>query len=333
MNKQEFTKFNQPHLIQEGWYWAAKSSAVKRKKIIPLNLMGRKLALYRGEDNTVRAVDAYCPHMGAHLAEGKVEGNSLRCFFHNWCFDSSGACSEIPCMDKKPPSHIRLKHWSVQEKYDLIWIWIGENPPPHDVPKPLWASDDTYEYSLSNHFVKNCHPHALMINAIDEQHFRSVHHLPGSILQLAPRTIDQWSLEFRNTQKIPKTSRLKRFFSRFYKNELYYQLNYWYGCVGITSFGPDFLQLHLMFALRHAADGKTEGQTIAFTKKRNGLFGRLLSKSILFLTKLGGLFFAYGDTRVFNTIRFNLQNPIAADKTVLAFMRHVENQNTVDWRK
>ena len=23
--------------------------------------------------------DAYCPHMGAHLAEGKVEGEGLRC--------------------------------------------------------------------------------------------------------------------------------------------------------------------------------------------------------------------------------------------------------------
>jgi len=80
-------------------------------------------------------------------------------------------------------------------------------------------------------------------------------------------------------------------------------------------------------------DGKTEGQTIAFTKYRKGFFGRLLNKSILMLTKLGGRFFAHGDTRVFNSIRFNLQNPIAADKSVIAFMRHIENQNTMDWRK
>lgn len=333
MNKSEFTKFNQPHLIQEGWYWASKSSAVKPKKIIPLNLMGRNLALYRGVDSKVRAIDAYCPHMGAHLAEGKVEGNSIRCFFHHWCFDSTGTCTDIPCLEKKPSSNIRVKHWPVQEAYGLVWIWVGNDHPPHDVPKPSWADENNFEFSLSNRFVKNCHPHVVMINAIDEQHFRSVHKLPGSILQLEPQTLDKWNLEFHNTQKIPKTSLLRRFFSRFYKNELYYQLNYSYGCVGITSFGPDFLHLHLMFALRHSLDGKTEGQTIAFTKKRKGILGRLISKSILLLTKLGGLFFAYGDTRVFNTIRFNLQNPIAADKTVLAFMRHVENQNTMDWRK
>lgn len=130
-----------------------------------------------------------------------------------------------------------------------------------------------------------------MINAIDEQHFQSVHHLPGSILYLEPQVIDNWSLKFSNRRKIPPTSWFRRFCSRFYKIELHYQLNYWYGTVGVVSFGPDFLRFHLMFALRHFSNGKTEGQTIVFTKKRRGFFGWLLNKSILSLTKLGGAFF------------------------------------------
>jgi hypothetical protein len=87
-----------------------------------------------------------------------------------------------------------------------------------------------------------------------------------------------------------------------------------------------------MFALRHGGEGKTEGRTIVFTKRRKGVLGKLLSRCVLFFTKIAGRFFSYGDTKVFNTIRFDLQNPIAADKSVLAFMRHVENQNTVEWR-
>lgn len=130
------TKFNQPHLIQEGWYWVVKSTSVKRKRVIPYHLMGRELAIYRGEDDVVRVVDAYCPHMGAHLAEGKIEGNSIRCFFHNWCFDQTGACTQIPCLDKKPSPKIRLKQWHTMEKYGLIWIWVGDAPPPHAMPHP-----------------------------------------------------------------------------------------------------------------------------------------------------------------------------------------------------
>lgn len=106
MEKPQSTKFNHPHLIQEGWYWTVNSKKVKRKKVISFKLMGRDLAIYRGKDKKIRAVDAFCPHMGAHLAEGSVEGNSLRCFFHHWCFDHAGACTDIPCMNKKPPSHI-----------------------------------------------------------------------------------------------------------------------------------------------------------------------------------------------------------------------------------
>ena len=43
-------------------------------------------------------VDAYCPHLGAHLGVGgQVEGDCMRCPFHGWEFDGdSGACVEIP---------------------------------------------------------------------------------------------------------------------------------------------------------------------------------------------------------------------------------------------
>ena len=35
-------------------------------------------------------LDAYCPHLGAHLAEGgRVQGESVRCPFHAWEFDGA----------------------------------------------------------------------------------------------------------------------------------------------------------------------------------------------------------------------------------------------------
>jgi len=88
-----------------------------------------------------------------------------------------------------------------------------------------------------------------------------------------------------------------------------------------------------MFALRQTAAGETEGQTIVFTKHRPGLSGWLFNRLILALTRLAARYFARGDTRVFQTIRFNFATPIAADRAVAAFIRHYEEQPLAAWRE
>src|SRR5262245_37930884 len=117
--------FNNPEALVEGWYWALLSRDLKRKHTRALNFLGHELVLYRGVDGRVRAMDAYCPHMGAHLAQGRVEGNSIRCLFHYWKFDGRGNCEEIPCQ-KQCDFVPQVKTWPVEEKYGLIWIWVGE---------------------------------------------------------------------------------------------------------------------------------------------------------------------------------------------------------------
>ena len=63
-----------------------------------LHYFGRELVLFRTESGEAHAVDAYCAHLGAHLAVGgKVEGEGIRCPFHGWCYDgASGQCTDIP---------------------------------------------------------------------------------------------------------------------------------------------------------------------------------------------------------------------------------------------
>ncbi|NJL09874.1 MAG: aromatic ring-hydroxylating dioxygenase subunit alpha, partial [Calothrix sp. SM1_7_51] len=118
--------FNHSDRFVEGWYWAIPSRNVKKGEVKPVTLMGRDLAIFRGENGQPVAFDAYCPHMGAHLAEGKVEGNALRCFFHNWEYNSEGMCVDVPCLGESLP--IKLKTWPVAEKYGMIWVWTGKAP-------------------------------------------------------------------------------------------------------------------------------------------------------------------------------------------------------------
>jgi nitrite reductase/ring-hydroxylating ferredoxin subunit len=322
--------FNRPGVIAEGWYWVAPTAEVRRGKVKAFRLLGRDLAVYRGYDGTVVALDAYCAHMGAHLAEGRVEGNALRCFFHHWRYDADGRCSDIPCLAGKPPERIGVRSWPVAERYGLIWVWTGAQA-PHPVPEVPELAGRAIDTMLANRFRKNCHPSVVLINAIDEQHFRSVHKLPGSILSMEPFALGVHNMEFRNSGRMPRTHRLGRLLSRCYRDALTYDMSYWYGSLGTVTFGPDFLHLHLMFALRQGDAGDTEGQTVVFTRRRRGPLGWLLSRAILLFTALAARYFAFGDTRVFQTIRFDFRNPIAADRSVIAFIRHLEQQPIADW--
>lgn len=99
--------FNHPQRFIEGWYWLLRASELRRGQVKAVSLLGRDLAVYRTQEGTVIAVDAYCPHMGAHLAEGRVENHGIRCFFHNWKFAYDGTCLEIPGLGKSLPMQLQ----------------------------------------------------------------------------------------------------------------------------------------------------------------------------------------------------------------------------------
>ena len=64
--------FNQSDRFVEGWHWLLPSRELQRSQVKAVRLLGRELVVYRSDAGQVYAADAYCPHMGAHLAEGRV---------------------------------------------------------------------------------------------------------------------------------------------------------------------------------------------------------------------------------------------------------------------
>ena len=321
--------FNDASQLVEGWYWALRSSELRRGRTRAVSLAGRELALYRGEDGAVRALDAHCGHMGAHLATGRVEGDTLRCFFHRWRYDGAGRCVEVPSLGGCPLPAARVHAWPVAERYGLVWVWAGERP-TEPVPAPPELADMPIRARLDRPFTKRCHPHVVLVNAIDEHHFNSVHRLPVT-LRMEPRALSTACLEVCNSEPVRRDSWFGRCLARLYAGPLTYALTYSHGSVGTVTLGPDRLHVYLMFALRPTAEGRTEGQAIALTRRRPGMTGLLLDSLLLAVTALVGRYFAGGDTIVFDTIRFDLRTPIVADRAVLAFVRHLDGQPTVGW--
>lgn len=312
--------FNNPEKIAEAWYWLVSRRRLRRGAVRRVAVGARELVVYRARSGRVTVLDAYCAHMGSDLGQGRVEGEALRCFFHRWKWDASGACVEIPCQSLIPES-ARVRSYPVVERHGLVWAWIGSGA-PGTFPEVPELEGRAVTTALGNRFTKGCHPSVVLCNAIDAQHFQSVHGLRVE-LDLDPVSQDSRRVIFRNRTPFPKDALWRRLAARFYRGPLTYDLSYWYGTIGTVTLGPDFFHFHILFALRPTADGRTEGRTILVTKRRRGL-GHVVSAFALAAARLVGAYFAAGDTKVFDTIRFRIRTPIAADKAILAFVRHVD---------
>lgn len=127
-----------PETIACGWYPIGVSSDFpSREKPVAVSLWGRKLAVYRDSQAKLVAVSSVCPHAGASLLIGDVEGSNLICPYHRWTFEA-GVCTMVPAQpDGKVPVHALLENYPVHEDAGsgLVWVYVGttladDNKPP-----------------------------------------------------------------------------------------------------------------------------------------------------------------------------------------------------------
>lgn len=148
----------------------------------PLEVFGSKLVAYRGADYSVHILDAFCPHMGADLSKGCVEGDNILCPFHSWSWGKDGVCNHIPYADNIP-TRAKIKPWPTLEKNGLLYIWNDpENNPPipeQEIPEvEEYYSDDWSDWHMSEIRIHN-NARELIDNMSDIGHFGPVHHAPA----------------------------------------------------------------------------------------------------------------------------------------------------------
>lgn len=169
-----------PQRYGRGWHCLGLAEEYTAKPVM-LNYFGTKLVAYRGDDGVVRILDGYCPHMGADLSLGAVEGDSLRCPFHHWRWGADGVCNDIPYAKRIPPKAV-IKSWPTMEQNHLLFVWNdpeelgpieGEEPPRIDD----CFSDDWTRWHLQKITIHtNCRE--LVDNMADVAHFLPVHGAP-----------------------------------------------------------------------------------------------------------------------------------------------------------
>ena len=117
--------------LESGWYKVAKSEDIPLKKAIQIDDFPTQIVVWRGEDAVLRSLDLYCKHMGASLACGEVEENSIQCPFHAWRWAGDGQCDKITYA-KKIPTKAITRSWEVRENDGTIYVWFDRDQKPAD---------------------------------------------------------------------------------------------------------------------------------------------------------------------------------------------------------
>ena len=149
------------------------STDVAVGEVKTVRYFGQDIVVFRGASGEVAALHRTCPHLGAHLGLGTVEGDQLRCAFHHWAFAADGRCVDVPYAPKIPPK-ARAQCWPVREHNGAIHVWFcpeGEAPKwePPVLEEEGWTPNHTIRWDVKTH------PQEVAENTVDCAHLGPVH--------------------------------------------------------------------------------------------------------------------------------------------------------------
>jgi len=126
-------------LFRRYWNPACLSEEVAERDGAPLRvrLLGEDLIAFRDTNGSVGLVSAFCPHRRAPMFFGRNEECGLRCVYHGWKFDHTGACVDMP---SEPPdslfkTKVTIGAYPTWEGGGMVWAYLGPlelQPPPPD---------------------------------------------------------------------------------------------------------------------------------------------------------------------------------------------------------
>jgi nitrite reductase/ring-hydroxylating ferredoxin subunit len=195
-----------------GWFQFAWSAEVGSGDVRPMRYFDRDLVCYRGESGDLHVMDAYCLHLGAHLGHGgTVEGDAIRCPFHGWKWDGSGANCDIPYGQRKS-FNLQTTTYPVEEVDGIACMWFSPSgAQPHwkmpAVTAPKLPSDyfDIYPHCSRQDRLKIV-PQVVVENTIDFPHLKWVHRWDAGEPELVGYEADghRFTATMRGELKTPK---------------------------------------------------------------------------------------------------------------------------------
>ncbi|MBV9582941.1 MAG: Rieske 2Fe-2S domain-containing protein [Chloroflexi bacterium] len=165
-------------LFRRFWLPVLLSEELPRADSDPLRvrILGEDLIAFRDTQGQVGLVHNNCPHRGASLFFGRNEEGGLRCVYHGWKFDASGACVDMPneLAESDFKSKVKAVAYPTNERGGLVWAYMG--PPEH---RPAPPDLEFTQVPDSHHYVTkyplDCNYMQGMEGELDSSHVSFLH--------------------------------------------------------------------------------------------------------------------------------------------------------------
>ncbi|MEE4184563.1 MAG: aromatic ring-hydroxylating dioxygenase subunit alpha [Gammaproteobacteria bacterium] len=164
------------------WYPIARSEEVTHDKPLRVELLAMPFVAFRDADGAAHVLADTCVHRGGSLSAGWVKDGKAICPYHGWEYDGTGACTKIPSLlNKKIPARAKVDSYPVQERYGIVFAFLGdlpeaERPPLYDIEEygtEGWKAQ-LYVYDAGCNYERS------MENGLDPIHNEFVHPKQGA---------------------------------------------------------------------------------------------------------------------------------------------------------
>jgi phenylpropionate dioxygenase-like ring-hydroxylating dioxygenase large terminal subunit len=125
--------------MRQYWIPALPSSEFPEPDSAPkrMRLLGENLVMFRDTEGRMGCVTEACPHRGASMFFGRNEEGGLRCVYHGWKFDVTGACTDMPSepAESNFKNKVKIRAYPCNDVNHMVWVYMG----PREVPPPFPA--------------------------------------------------------------------------------------------------------------------------------------------------------------------------------------------------
>ncbi|HEY1294007.1 MAG TPA: Rieske 2Fe-2S domain-containing protein [Chloroflexota bacterium] len=143
---------------------------------VRIRLLGEDLIAFRDSSGRVGIVANNCPHRGASLFFGRNEEDGLRCVYHGWKFDVSGACVDMPNEPAESDFKVKVRAvaYPTLEQGGVVFVYMGPEANPPALPRLEWTLVPLDQRYLSMRW-EYCNWAQALEGGIDSSHSSFLH--------------------------------------------------------------------------------------------------------------------------------------------------------------
>ncbi len=173
------------------WYPIVRSEDLAMDQPERVMVLGANLVAFRDDQGEAHVLSDTCVHRGGSLGGAwsagpnvpRIVDGNIVCPYHGWEFGGDGQCKNVPSIGygTKPPARAKVDSYPVQEKYGIVFAFLGDLPeeerPPllevEEYGQEGWRANTVLVLDVNYYYERSVE------NALDPAHNEFVHPTHG----------------------------------------------------------------------------------------------------------------------------------------------------------